>query len=80
MSLAAHAKYERKYGMILLGTQYSLAKIMLLSIDLLFAFHRRTLATDKGFKERVQEDMLVRLLDAFVWRSNGMQNHPMQIF
>jgi len=29
----------------------------------------RTLATDKGFKERVREDMLVRLLDAFVWRS-----------
>ena len=52
---------------------------MLLSIYL-FAFHRRTLATDKGFKERVQEDMLVRLLDAFVWRSNGMQVHPMQCF
>lgn len=32
----------------------------------------RTLATDKGFKERVREDMLVRLLDAFVWRSHGM--------
>lgn len=31
----------------------------------------RTLATDKGFKERVREDMLVRLLDAFVWRSHG---------
>lgn len=31
----------------------------------------RTLATDKGFKERVREDMLVRLLDAFVWRSYG---------
>ncbi|KAF8904369.1 bub2 protein [Gymnopilus junonius] len=30
----------------------------------------RTLATDKGFKERVREDMLVRLLDAFVWRSH----------
>ncbi|KAL1747072.1 rab-GTPase-TBC domain-containing protein [Schizophyllum fasciatum] len=29
----------------------------------------RTLATDRGFKERVREDMLVRLLDAFVWRS-----------
>ena len=40
----------------------------------LSTFHCRTLATDKGFKERVQEDMLVRLLDAFVWRSNGMQN------
>lgn len=32
----------------------------------------RTLATDKGFKERVQEDMLVRLLDAFVWRNHGV--------
>ena len=30
-----------------------------------------TLATDRGFKERVREDMLVRLLDAFVWRSHG---------
>jgi len=33
----------------------------------------RTLATDKGFKERVREDMLVRLLDAFVWRSHGSE-------
>ncbi|KAE9408567.1 bub2 protein [Gymnopus androsaceus JB14] len=32
----------------------------------------RTLATDRGFKERVREDMLVRLLDAFVWRNHGM--------
>jgi cell cycle arrest protein BUB2 len=31
----------------------------------------RTLATDRGFKERVREDMLVRLLDAFVWRNYG---------
>jgi hypothetical protein len=31
----------------------------------------RTLATDRGFKERVTEDMLVRILDAFVWRSQG---------
>jgi cell cycle arrest protein BUB2 len=30
-----------------------------------------TLATDRGFKERVREDMLVRLLDAFVWRNQG---------
>jgi len=29
----------------------------------------RTLATDSNFKSRVREDMLVRLLDAFVWRS-----------
>ena len=34
-----------------------------------------TLATDRGFKERVREDMLVRLLDAFVWRNHGIQIH-----
>ncbi|KAG8908835.1 hypothetical protein FRB99_003073 [Tulasnella sp. 403] len=34
----------------------------------------RTLATDRGFKERVSEDMLVRLLDAFVWRSQDRQD------
>jgi len=33
-------------------------------------FHR-TLATDKGFQERVREDMLIRLLDAYVWRNSG---------
>jgi cell cycle arrest protein BUB2 len=33
--------------------------------------HISTLATDRGFKERVREDMLVRLLDAFVWRNYG---------
>ena len=27
--------------------------------------------TDRGFKERVREDMPVRLLDAFVWRNHG---------
>jgi cell cycle arrest protein BUB2 len=32
----------------------------------------RTLATDRGFKERVREEMLVRLLDAFVWRNHGL--------
>lgn len=32
-----------------------------------------TLATDRGFKERVREDMLVRLLDAFVWRNHDRQ-------
>jgi len=31
----------------------------------------RTLATDSVFKERVSEDMLVRCLDAFVWRNTG---------
>lgn len=35
---------------------------------------QRTLATDRGFKERVREDMLVRLLDAFVWRNHGQLN------
>ncbi|KAK0212387.1 TBC-domain-containing protein [Desarmillaria ectypa] len=33
----------------------------------------RTLATDRGFKERVREDMLVRLLDAFVWKNHDRQ-------
>jgi cell cycle arrest protein BUB2 len=36
----------------------------------------RTLATDRGFKSRVREDMLVRLLDAFVWRSQGALSPP----
>ncbi|KAF8590898.1 TBC-domain-containing protein [Ramaria rubella] len=36
----------------------------------------RTLATDRGFKERVSEEMLVRLLDAFVWRNHDRQNSP----
>jgi cell cycle arrest protein BUB2 len=36
----------------------------------------RTLATDRGFKERVTEDMLVRILDAFVWRSQGTATVP----
>ncbi|KAI0723997.1 bub2 protein [Cerioporus squamosus] len=35
----------------------------------------RTLATDRGFKERVSEDMLVRLLDAFVWRNHDRQEN-----
>ncbi|KIJ40942.1 hypothetical protein M422DRAFT_48953 [Sphaerobolus stellatus SS14] len=34
----------------------------------------RTLATDRGFKERVSEEMLVRLLEAFVWRNQDRQN------
>lgn len=32
----------------------------------------RTLATDRGFKERVSEEMLVRLLEAFIWRTHGL--------
>ena len=31
----------------------------------------RTLATDKEFKGRVDEDMLIRLLEAFIWKSKG---------
>lgn len=43
-----------------------------LSSPLLFLqYPFSTLATDRGFKERVREDMLVRLLDAFVWRNQG---------
>ncbi|PAV16851.1 bub2 [Pyrrhoderma noxium] len=38
----------------------------------------RTLATDRGFKERVREDMLVRLLDAFVWRNHERQERAEQ--
>lgn len=39
----------------------------------------RTLATDKGFKERVREDMLVRLLDAFVWRNHDQREETPQL-
>ncbi|KAG9122354.1 hypothetical protein FRC07_001322 [Ceratobasidium sp. 392] len=38
----------------------------------------RTLATDLEFKSRVREDMLVRLLDAFVWRNDDRQS-PTQL-
>ncbi|KAH7104240.1 bub2 protein [Auriculariales sp. MPI-PUGE-AT-0066] len=37
----------------------------------------RTLATDGAFKERVSEHMLVRCLDAFVWRN---QERPNPVF
>lgn len=40
-------------------------------MDVRLSLARRTLATDRGFKDRVREDMLVRLLDAFVWRNQG---------
>jgi cell cycle arrest protein BUB2 len=46
--------------------------MLLLSLPYLLS----TLATDRGFKERVREDMLVRLLDAFVWRNHGNLHHP----
>ncbi|KAG8980868.1 hypothetical protein FRB90_007430 [Tulasnella sp. 427] len=39
----------------------------------------RTLATDRGFKEKVSEEMLVRLLDAFVWRSQDRSETQAQI-
>ncbi|KAK0557165.1 CDC16 protein [Tilletia horrida] len=35
----------------------------------------RTLATDQGFKRRVHEDKLIRLLNAFVWRHADGQAH-----
>ena len=31
----------------------------------------RTLATDTQFKGKVKEDMLIRLLEAFVWKNSG---------
>lgn len=40
----------------------------------------RTLATDRGFKERVREDMLVRLLDAFVWKNHDRQERNQLAF
>ena len=46
--------------------------MLLLSLPYLLS----TLATDRGFKERVREDMLVRLLDAFVWRNHGNLHRP----
>ncbi|WOO80787.1 Cell division control protein 16 [Vanrija pseudolonga] len=33
----------------------------------------RTLATDTQFKGRVKEDMLIRLLEAFVWKNHGSE-------
>ncbi len=32
----------------------------------------RTLATDTQFKGKVKEDMLIRLLEAFVWKNHGI--------
>ncbi|EFP89812.1 hypothetical protein PGT21_023153 [Puccinia graminis f. sp. tritici] len=37
----------------------------------------RTLATDSSFKQRVHEDMLVRLLESFVWRSHDLSENPL---
>lgn len=31
----------------------------------------RTLATDTQFKGKVKEDMLIRLLEAFIWKNHG---------
>lgn len=46
---------------------FSCALAMTISVCTYTDFRRRNLATDRGCKERVCEDMLVRLLDAFVW-------------
>lgn len=32
----------------------------------------RTLKTDAQFKDHVKEDMLIRLLEAFVWKHDGV--------
>lgn len=32
----------------------------------------RTLTTDTQFRGKVKEDMLIRLLEAFVWKNQGM--------
>ncbi|POW02718.1 hypothetical protein PSTT_11610 [Puccinia striiformis] len=39
----------------------------------------RTLATDSTFKQRVHEDMLVRLLESFVWRSHDLSENPLDV-
>lgn len=39
----------------------------------------RTLATDASFKKKVDEAMLIRLLDAFVWRYWGEGLFAMQL-
>ncbi|KIR31951.1 hypothetical protein I352_05580 [Cryptococcus deuterogattii MMRL2647] len=38
----------------------------------------RTLATDTQFKGKVKEDMLIRLLEAFVWRITCTHTFPME--
>ncbi|KAN0066563.1 CDC16 protein [Thecaphora frezii] len=41
----------------------------------------RTLATDQGFKERVKEEKLIRLLEAFVWKHCVAEEpHPVYDF
>lgn len=52
-------------------TPCSFWKSVLIADSSVGVLRHRTLATDRGFKERVREDMLVRLLDAFVWRNYG---------
>lgn len=39
----------------------------------------RTLATDTQFKGKVKEDMLIRLLEAFVWKNHGMSTPDQKI-
>ena len=60
------AKCEKRSGTTPSGSSVPLEHVG----DPFHTFYR-TLATDRGFKERVSEDMLVRLLDAFVWRNHG---------
>ena len=70
--LEAPARFERKSGTIPSGMLHQAPSVF----DHCAHASCRTLATDRGFKERVREDMLVRLLDAFVWRSHGEFNLP----
>ncbi len=63
-----HVKSRRRLGTTHSGSR--LFYISSLNVPLTNVVYR-TLATDTGFKERVRDDMLVRLLDAFVWRSYG---------
>ena len=73
MLLEALARFERKSGMIHSGTLHQTPDRVPVRCANASC---RTLATDRGFKERVREDMLVRLLDAFVWRNHGEFNCP----
>jgi hypothetical protein len=62
-----HARFEKRYE-----TTHSGVHIPLITASSVPTQEEEsTLATDRGFKERVREDMLVRLLDAFVWKNHG---------
>ena len=60
--------FARKYAMIHSGKLFFMERFYQSNIVC------RTLATDRLFKEKVREDMLVRLLDAFVWRNTGTKS------